>query len=486
MELLKGRIRDSRCARAAADALVALGAGLLASTAFPPIGWPLAAFAGSAVLARILGRRPRFASGWLFGVGLLAPQLSWLSNFHPLAAWPVVMLSALPYGFASRVAVPPLRFAGAMTAAEMFRSLGALALPWGVMGTLAADTNVARLAAWVGVSGLSFLFFLCAALAVGGIRNLVAAASIGLIAGFGCAHLPVLKGGERVTVGVVQASISPERDYEFQPRHVTEALVQGTEELAARGADIVVWSETVILEYLNRPSFARDRIDKLARRLGVTIVCGAPTIVTEEDKRNSAYVFYPAPFDAGGASRLSPGRYDKVHLVPFGEYLPGRGPDLRHMLLPEGVGDFSPAPHVLPVGRLGPLICYEGVMPDLARRSVLGGAGLIVNLSNDAWAKSRQESEQHHALTLLRAAEIGRPFVRAGNVGPSAIVGADGRVRAEIPAGTAAVVLAEVDISEERTLFTRWGDWVGWLALWGLPFSLTAASLVAEDRRTNG
>lgn len=460
-----------------------LAAGLLAATAFAPWNLLPAAVFGVALLFRALRRRPEFGTGFLFGVGLLSPVMPWLAAFHILAPFGVILFSALPYGLAARAGATPGRFAASFTAAEFARSIGTFALPWGVLGTLAATTSWRGLAAWGGVWLLSFIIWLGGAL-------LYRRPVVSLL--FACAALGVaqfaLPGdeGPRLRVAVVQGGFAMTDDYEFRPSEVENVLAAASRRAAEQGAELVVWSETVILEYLNLPGPAAERMQALADRLGVSLLVGAPSYVTGKDKRNSAYLIRPrlsgsidaTSLDTSAAAPIaisSPAfaRFDKVHLVPFGEFLPGWGPDERHAILPEGTGDFSPAAHARPIRGVGPLICYEGALPNLARDQVLAGARLLANLANDAWTFSSVEAEQHYQLSLLRAVENGRPMVRAGNVGRSAVVEADGTVIESLAPGTRGVIVGELGLPVNRTFYTCFGDWVGWLTLVGTPFFLT-------------
>lgn len=470
----------------------ALAAGLLVALAFPP--WNLLPFAllGVALLFRALCRRPEFGAGFLFGVGLLAPLMPWLSAFHPLAPFGVVLVSAVPYGLAARAGATPGRFAAAFAAAEFARSVGVFALPWGVLGVLAAETPWRGLAAWGGPWILSGLLWLAGALLVRRPALAVLLLCVALVPAR--LALPATD-GPRLPVAVVQGHFAMEDDDEFRPGEVRAYLAAATREAASRGARLIAWSETVILEYLNLPGSGVAWIQALADETGAALLVGAPSFVAEDDKRNSAFLFLPRLPGTAPADGASPRahRYDKVHLVPFGEYLPGFGPDEEHLLLPEGTGDFSPAAHARPIRAgssilplssvaIGALICYEGALPALGRAQALAGSELLVTMANDAWTRSAAEAEQHAQLAMLRAVESGRPLLRAGNVGRSYILEADGTVVAERGPGYRGVVEGTVGMASESTLYMRFGDWFGWLVLLGTPYLLT----VWRGRRDHG
>ena len=168
------------------------------------------------------------------------------------------------------------------------------------------------------------------------------------------------------------------------------------------------------------------------------------------------------------------GRYDKIHLVPFGEYVPFRGtfPWLQSFTPYEG--DYSCRPGRnwtrFPVsgadGRhftFGCLICYEDSDPSLARRYVAGdqqNVDFLVNLSNDGWFDGTEEHEQHLAICRFRAVECRRSVVRAVNMGISAVIDPDGRVVASVPKQVEGVVSAAVPIDGRGSLYARLGDWL--------------------------
>ncbi len=458
------------------NAFVTSAAGLVTALAFPPFGFAVAGLFGPFLLYSVNRRCPRFAHGYLFGLGLLGPLLYWLAEFDARAPWAAVAILALPLGLTARWATGPFSFACAFTGAEVIRSTGSLALPWGQLGSAFAATPFRCLAPWIGSFGLTFLAALVASFLRERPRTtlLVAIPFASLLA----FHEPAAAPGETIRVAVVQGNFATDRDYEYEPSRVLSTLFEGTRLAARQGAKIVAWSETVILEYLNRPGAVRSEIERLAREEKIVIACGAPALRGTVEKRNAAFLF--------GTGETEPLRYDKVHLVPFGEYLPVIGPDRGHAVLPEGVGDFSPAPLPFATGRIGFMICFEGAFPYLARALSEQGARIFFNLSNDAWTHSRAEAEQHAALARLRVLEFDRPLVRAGNVGPSQIIDVGGRFVAEIGSERSGVIVGDVTLSHRVTWASLFGDWCGWLALFALPFSLTAKGLLGEVNDCNG
>ena len=158
--------------------------------------------------------------------------------------------------------------------------------------------------------------------------------------------------------------------------------------------------------------------------------------------------------------RLS-GTYHKVHLVPFGEYVPLPKLFFFMKTVTRAVGAFSAAesPVLLDDGevKIGPAICYEMTYPSLPREETRAGATLLASISNDSWYGKAGAQEQHFAAAVLRAIENRRPFARAAITGVSGIVDARGRILAEVGAGETGIAEAAVLPEAGRTVWTRWG-----------------------------
>jgi len=174
------------------------------------------------------------------------------------------------------------------------------------------------------------------------------------------------------------------------------------------------------------------------------------------------------------------GRYDKRHLVPFGEYVP-----LRKLLffvdpLAGGaIGEFAPGREATvfstSIGRFGVIICYEAIFPDEVRNFFLGGADFLVNITNDAWFGRSAAPAQHLAMAAFRAIENRTYLLRAANTGISAIVAPDGRIVQASRLFTPAVLSATIVPRRGISFYTRHGD----LFAWGTVAVALAAALVA-------
>jgi apolipoprotein N-acyltransferase len=163
------------------------------------------------------------------------------------------------------------------------------------------------------------------------------------------------------------------------------------------------------------------------------------------------------------SSGLVLGTYDKVHLVPFGEYVPlKKFLPFVHRLVP-AAGDFSAGEksEPLPLSLLpsGVLICYEAIFPELSRAQVMHGAAILVNLTNDAWFGHTSAPYQHLAMAVFRAVETARPLIRAANTGFSAVVGPEGRILKQSGLFSEETLTVEIPLHQgKETIYTRFGD----------------------------
>jgi len=223
------------------------------------------------------------------------------------------------------------------------------------------------------------------------------------------------------------------------------------------GDSLVVWPESALPFYLQGEPLYAARVKGLAVELKSSLITGSPAIERDGGalrNLNSAFLIGPDGVVAG--------RSDKLHLVPFGEYVP-----LASLLpfvnkLVAGVGDFSPGKSATPLatsgGKVGTLICFEGIFPEVARRYVAAGSTLLVNITNDAWFGNSSAPYQHLSMTVFRAVENRVPLVRAANTGISAVVDSKGHIHGMTPLFEEATLSGEVHRGEGGSFYTRYGD----------------------------
>lgn len=232
--------------------------------------------------------------------------------------------------------------------------------------------------------------------------------------------------------------------------------------------DLIIWPETAAPFYFQNKSRLRKKTIDISESLNVPILFGSPAYKYEDKKArllNSAFLIAPQP--GGGVSTLA--RYDKVHLVPFGEYVP-----LKKILffvnkITEGIGDFSAGENTTPltikinkknstVALLGTNICYEGIFPDLIRRFVKNGANILVNITNDAWYGRSSAPYQHLSAAVFRAVENGIYMLRAANTGVTAVINPLGQIEKSTDIFTRDYITAKVTLREKMTFYTKNGD----------------------------
>jgi apolipoprotein N-acyltransferase len=263
-----------------------------------------------------------------------------------------------------------------------------------------------------------------------------------------------------LTVALLQGNIAQDLKWDDAAR---EAIFSNYRHLTIEAAadaeiDLIIWPEAATPFF-----FANDRVFQLrqlqlAQEAGHPLLFGSPTYVQvggQDIMYNSAFLVGP------DATVL--GRYDKIHLVPFGEYIP-----LRRLLffldkLVVGIGDFRSGEAytvmAIPPGRFAVLICFEAIFPDLVRHFVRHGAQFLVNITNDAWFGHSPASYQHISMVVLRAVENRLPIVRAANTGISAVIDATGRLSQQTDLFVRTWVKARITPGGGGTTFyTRWGD----------------------------
>ena len=270
--------------------------------------------------------------------------------------------------------------------------------------------------------------------------------------------------GTPARVALVQGNIA--QDQKWDPRRapgIFDSYLRMTRQAIAAGADLVIWPESATPFTFEMDHVAADSIRSLARESRVPILFGSDQIErgTPTKYYNSAYLLR-ADGSTGGV-------YRKMHLVPFGEYVP-----LKRLLffaapLVEAVSDFSAGDAAVLMDVDGhpvsTAICYEIVYPDLVRRFVAGGSELLTTITNDAWFGDTSAPHQHFAQASMRAIENGRYLVRAANTGISGVVDPYGRVVVQSPLFEPAVVTGTVTYRTEKTLYTRIGDLFAYLAV---------------------
>jgi apolipoprotein N-acyltransferase len=498
---------------------VATAAALFAAFPHPvagrivDLGWLLAWLVPALQLVALRGLAPRRAALWGFAIHWLAYSaiLHWIyvvtvsyGHAHPAigVVAPIALASYIAafgglFGvthawLAQRGLASPWSAALAWTALDHLRSFALSGFPWATLG-YAQHENPALLglASFTGVYGLSFASALGGAallgMAVAARRRVrpdraALAALAGVIALHGLGlTAPRAETAGSVRVAVVQGNIDQGVKWNADWIEATIARYEAlTREAAAAGAELVVWPETAVPGGLEVDPALRERVAVLARETNAALVVGGVGLVLDVRGRPTAYYDSAFQFASDGSLR---DRYDKTHLVPFGEYIPFQDL-LGRVLSAVARGIAAVGVHAganvramelaLPDGRairVGTPVCYELLFPDLVRRFPADGAGALLAITNDAWYGRTGAPYQFLAITALRSAETRLWTARAANSGVSGFIDATGRVRDATPIFETAWRLAEVPLHADprnATFYVRHGDvfaYACWLLL---------------------
>jgi len=453
----------------------------------------------AALVYGIAGLTPRGAAIRGLGAGLLAHAaiLHWIFvvtvryGGAPAGAGVLAVLAVAMYPAAGTAAVcagvawldargraTPVLVAATFAVGDHLRTFVATGFPWSLLGytqlekpgllPLSGDGGVYLVGFGVALGGA-----LLAAAVAGlegrpswsrgvwtGLALFVGLHGIGLIAGSASPAEP----GARVRVAALQGSFDQgEKWSRDRFDHTLDVYASLSRAAASAGAELIVWPETAVPAPIEVDPDTARRLSAIARETGATLVVGAVGVDLSADRRE-VVAFYDSAFVIEPDGRWA-SRYDKSHLVPFGEYVPfrallgrfigaiargaatldvsaGHGPVSLPVEVPDRV-----AAHERSV-RLGIPICYELLFPDRVRRFVDDGAVLLVAITNDAWYGRTGAPHQFLEITAMRAVESGVALVRAANTGVSAIVDAKGRVREQSGLFERGYVMADVRLGE--------------------------------------
>jgi apolipoprotein N-acyltransferase len=283
------------------------------------------------------------------------------------------------------------------------------------------------------------------------------------IAGWGSRRIAVADlthAGDPIRVGIVQGNIDQAEKWKpARAAAIFQDYLGMTRQAIREGAELIIWPESSTPFRFEDDPLAAAQLRTLARQARVPILFGSDQFV--RDAAGGPTTFYNSAFLVGPDGATA-GVYRKMHLVPFGEYVPAKKLLFFAAPLVEAVSDFSAGTDavLLPVGRhrLSTAICYEVVYPDLVRRFVAGGSEMLTTITNDAWYGRSSAPHQHFEQAAIRAIEEGRYLVRSANTGVSGIVDPYGRVLARSGIFERAVLVGEARFLTTSTFYARHGD----------------------------
>jgi len=481
--------------RCPTDIAGGLFSGVLLALAFPRPGFGWLAWVALVPMLLVSERRP-FRAGFAAGVSFFALILYWLNivmTTYGRLAWPLSIVAylllvfylALYFGLVSlavrylqkRLGLSlALSFPLFWVAAEFLRAHALTGFPWASLGYSQIGLASSQIADFSGVYGVGFVLAL---------SNAVLAESVCCWRRSGWQKLPWLALGltlviggatfgygywriaqypadqkSRLQVALIQGNV--EQGVKWDPAYrwsILERYLAMTRTAAAEGADLIVWPEAATPFQFQNGGAATDKLRATVRQSQSYLLFGSPAFEKDTDGTryfNSSYLLGPDGHNLG--------RSDKIHLVPFGEYVPLKPllPFINKLVV--GVGDFTAGtvkPLSLNGDSLGVLVCYEAIFPELARGYVAAGSDLLVNITNDAWFGDSSAPYQHLAMTRMRAIENRVWLVRAANTGVSALIAPSGAVTAESGLFTTEIVSGAVG-SGGGSFYTDWGDWLAW------------------------
>ncbi|TAJ08758.1 MAG: apolipoprotein N-acyltransferase [Nitrospirae bacterium] len=465
-------------------------------------------------LAQPAPPRRSFWLGWLAGTLAFAGIMFWvITAMHqygkvPLAISVLLMLLLATYlglflavyalgwvWFKRRL--PALAFLAApclWVTLEWLRTYLFSGLPWALLGYSQYQwLPVIQIADITSVYGLSFLVILVnvsiAELILWGLAKrqaqsdplpwpalaaTVAAMAVTLAYGHWrlASPAPATQDRRSIAVGLVQANIDQAQKWDAAYRQATIDRYARLTVQAASGVDLVIWPEAATPFLFEREKDYKLEVMDLVRSRRVPLLFGSPALRYYPNGRpyllNSAYLL--------SHDGILLGRYDKRHLVPFGEYIPLHSSLLFFLdKLVEGIGDFEAGAQAtvlsLPSQQtqfssnpsngkaaFGVVICYEVIFPNLVREFAANGADFMVTITNDAWFGKSAAAYQHFGMVVLRAVENRRAFARAANTGISGFIDPQGRILRASPIFEEAAFTGTIPLDRTLTFYTNYGD----------------------------
>jgi apolipoprotein N-acyltransferase len=341
---------------------------------------------------------------------------------------------------------------------ELLRSVLFSGFPWMLSGyALVPYSGILQVVTWTGVYGLSFLATAVnSAIAYGAlqrnIRWIAGAAAVIVIAWL----VPVFgarPSNDPIAVRIVQTNISIDQSWKKSDSDQLLAELTTLSTGDASKPRLVVWPETPAPFYLTEDAEFRTRMQAIARKAGAYFLVGYIDAVAE-GPANSAGLLSPT------GDQIS--RYDKMHLVPFGEYVPFKRLLFFAESLTRQVGEFMPGTDytlsTVDGHKASTVICYESIFPNLVRQFVKRGSELIILITNDGWFGESSAPYQHLRMGVVRAVENRRYMVRNANTGISAIIDPYGKIEAKTPIGVRTTLDGTAHFRSDRTFYTQYGD----------------------------
>ena len=439
------------------NALLAALSGLLLVLIHPDANlyWlaPIALAPLFLMIQREQSAQRRFLLGWLSGIIYWGGMCYWIQGtlfrhggLSLAGSCGVFALFALAKGLHSAVFSAlrprhPVLFA--LLWAGLERTHSTFGFPWLTLGDAGVDSLLAYAVPVTGVYVLSFVFALAAAYLAQ--RRWAAAVVFAVFLLRPIATEP----GRQFAL-----SVQPNFDEESPPRDPAGQLIELSQ--AATGASLVLWPEMPVGLYYEQDSMLRTRIAAMTRTLHAPLIAGTVSFASLTEPRNSAQFVRPDGTPAA--------RYDKMNLVPFGEFVPWPFNTFIDKVSTEA-GTFTPGDRLIAPLNTGVFICYESAFPHHARQFTAHGAQVLVNLTNDGYFARSAARAQHVALARMRAIENDRWVLRSTNDGFTLSIDPRGRLHDQAEPYEARGARLHFERRTSLTPYVRFGDWFAWTAL---------------------
>jgi apolipoprotein N-acyltransferase len=277
--------------------------------------------------------------------------------------------------------------------------------------------------------------------------------------GYGFWRLSQERPGHQVKAGLVQGNIEQDKKWEpaFQ-KYVLDTYIGLSREAAKSSPDVIIWPETAVPFFFGDDKKNTDNLVEFQKTMNTPLLFGS--VLTKKMTRDQLSLTNSVLLlDKQGKMAY---RYDKIHLVPFGEYVP-----LRKVLffvdkLVAGIGDYLPGTQYITAetefGSFAPMICYEIIFPGLVRKFYSKNGDFIVNVTNDAWFGKTAGPYQHFSMAVFRAIENRKPVMRSANTGISGFIDSNGRILARTELFQKQVLSGEIKTDSTVSFYSRYGD----------------------------
>jgi apolipoprotein N-acyltransferase len=492
-----------------ADYYLPAASGILLVLSFPSFNYYLLAWVAFVPLLVSLwtkGPRQAFSAGYIFGLTYFFGTLYWI--YHSinhfggvpfLASVCIVILLCLYLGLfpaifsflfvqmIKKTKLPALLIAPVLwVVLEFVRSYALTGFPWSSIGySQYKFLYIIQVADITGVYGISFLVLMVN----GAIADMILLRKrvrqmplfpisftvvgmsvvfiiIAVSLGYGQWRLSQQRSGNLVKASVIQGNIEQDKKWEpaFQ-NEVLETYFTLSRKAVETSPQLIIWPETAVPFMFDYDKPNTEKLVDFERGLGTDLLFGS--VQVQEHSRGKTLLTNSAVLLNREGKNIY--EYDKIHLVPFGEYVPLRSVLFFIDKLVAGIGDYVPGEEYARAetnfGSFGTMICYEIIFPGLVRKFFTDGGDFIITITNDAWFGKTAGPYQHFSMAVFRAIENRKPVIRAANTGISGFIDSSGRVLSETPLFQRLVLSGQVKTDRTMTFYTKYGDLFSYLCI---------------------